>query len=62
MRAVLQRVQRAAVRVEGEIVGACGEGLMILLGVAQGDGVEDADVLIRKIAALRIFCDEDGII
>lgn len=60
MIAVLQRVKRAAVVVEGETVGACGEGLCILLGVAKGDGEEDARALAQKIVDLRIFNDENG--
>ena len=60
MIAVLQRVKRAAVRVEGETVGNCGHGLCILLGVAKGDTEEDARALAEKIVALRIFNDENG--
>ena len=60
MIAVLQRVAHASVRVEGEIVGACDQGLCILLGVAKGDTEADADALAAKIVGLRIFCDEDG--
>ena len=60
MKAVLQRVSEASVKVDGEIVGACGAGLMILLGVAQGDSEEDARLLATKIANLRIFCDDAG--
>ena len=60
MKAVLQRVSEASVKVDGEVVGACGEGLMILLGVAQGDCEEDARLLATKIANLRIFCDDAG--
>ena len=60
MKAVLQRVSEASVKVDGEIVGACGEGLMILLGVAQGDCEEDARLLATKISNLRIFCDDAG--
>ena len=59
MKAVLQRVKNASVKVDGEIVGECGEGLMILLGVAQGDGEEDARLLATKICNLRIFTDEN---
>lgn len=59
MKAVLQRVTRASVKVEGNIVGSCGEGLMILLGVATGDSEEDARFLAEKICKLRIFCDEN---
>lgn len=59
MKAVLQRVKNASVKVDGEVVGACGEGLMILLGVAQGDTEEDARLLAAKICNLRIFTDEN---
>ena len=59
MIAVLQRVKRAAVVVEEETVGACGEGLCILLGVAKGDTEEDAKALAAKIVDLRIFTDEN---
>ncbi len=59
MKAVLQRVQRASVRVDGEIVGECGKGLMILLGVADGDTKTDAELLATKISNLRIFNDEN---
>ncbi len=60
MKAVIQRVSHASVVVEGETVGACGEGLMILLGVAEGDTEQDAELLCRKIVNLRIFTDENG--
>jgi len=60
MKAVIQRVKEARVSVEGRVRGACGEGLLILLGVAEGDTLEDATLLVKKIAALRIFCDESG--
>jgi D-tyrosyl-tRNA(Tyr) deacylase len=59
MIAVLQRVKRAAVSVDGEVVGACGRGLLVLLGVAKGDGEEDARALAEKIVNLRIFEDEN---
>lgn len=55
MRAVLQRVSRAAVRVEGETVGEIGAGLLVLLGVAAGDEERAADRLAAKLARLRIF-------
>jgi D-tyrosyl-tRNA(Tyr) deacylase len=51
----VQRVSRAEVRVEGAVVGRIGRGLMVLLGVERGDGDEDADLVARKLAALRIF-------
>lgn len=60
MIAVIQRVSHASVAVEEKTVGACGEGLMILLGVAEGDTELDAELLCRKIVNLRIFCDEAG--
>lgn len=60
MRAVVQRVSRAAVRVNDETVGAIGAGLLVLLGVAQGDGPDDARLLADKVAGLRVFDDPEG--
>jgi D-tyrosyl-tRNA(Tyr) deacylase len=60
MRAVVQRVARAQVSVEGAVVGRVGRGLAVLLGVAQGDGEEDARLLADKVAALRVFEDDAG--
>lgn len=60
MIAVVQRVSRASVRVEGEIRGAIGRGLLILLGVARGDGESEASWLAKKCAELRIFSDSEG--
>ena len=60
MRAVVQRVSRAEVRVEGRVTGAVGRGLLVLLGVAQGDGEDAARYLAEKVAALRIFEDDAG--
>ena len=60
MRAVIQRVTRARVTVDGEVVGEIGKGLVILLGVAPDDTKSDADYLASKIVALRIFDDADG--
>ena len=60
MKAVIQRVSHASVVVDGSTVGACGEGFMILLGVADGDTEEDAELLCKKIVNLRIFQDENG--
>lgn len=57
MKAVLQRVLHASVEVDGRIVGQCDKGLMILLGVAEGDTEKDADALSDKILKLRIFED-----
>ena len=59
MIAVLQRAASAAVQVEGMTVGEIGKGLLVLLGVAEGDTKEDADLLARKILACRIFSDEN---
>ena len=59
MIAVIQRVKRSSVSIEGNVVGECGNGLMILLGVADGDTRADADALAAKISKLRIFCDEN---
>lgn len=57
MIAVLQRVKKASVKVDGNIVGKCSYGLLILLGVDKRDSREDADALARKILNLRIFTD-----
>lgn len=59
MRAVLQRVSSASVTVGAEVVSSIGGGLLILLGVAQGDTERDAEVLADKIANLRIFSDAE---
>lgn len=60
MKAVIQRVKYSNVKIDGEIVGSCRQGLMILLGVWKGDTCADADKLIKKIPNLRIFEDENG--
>ena len=60
MRAVVQRVTRASVTIDGEVVGEIGNGLVVLLGIARDDTKEDADYLVPKILALRIFDDSDG--
>jgi D-tyrosyl-tRNA(Tyr) deacylase len=60
MKAVLQRVSRASVSVEGEVVGAIGPGLCVLLGVSRSDGAEEASRLAGKVARLRVFEDENG--
>ena len=61
MRALIQRVTEASVRVDGRTVGAIGPGLLVLAGVATGDGPDDRDWLARKIVALRIFPDDAGV-
>lgn len=60
MRAVVQRVVRGSVTVEGNVVGEIGNGLVVLLGVGQGDTAGDAGYLADKVANLRIFEDEQG--
>ena len=60
MRALVQRVARASVTVEDERVAEIGPGLLVLLGVRRGDGEAEADQLVRKLLALRIFDDGDG--
>ena len=60
MRAVVQRVSQAQVRVEEASVGAIGPGLLVLLGVGQGDSAEEARFLAEKIVQLRIFSDAEG--
>ena len=60
MRAVVQRVSQASVRVEGEVIGEIGKGFLILLGVAETDTEAAADRMADKICKLRIFQDENG--
>ncbi len=61
MRALVQRVSQAAVEVDGETVGAIGRGLVILLGVTHGDSEMEAGWLANKVAGLRIFEDQQGL-
>jgi D-tyrosyl-tRNA(Tyr) deacylase len=60
MKAVIQRVTSAKVEVDGELIGSCGKGLLVLLGVAQGDTEADLDRMLAKMVKLRIFEDENG--
>ena len=60
MKAILQRVQKGSVTVDGRVVGAIEHGLVILLGIGPNDGEEQAQELAEKIARLRIFADENG--
>ena len=60
MRAVIQRVRSASVRVEGKIVGEIGRGLLVLLGACEGDTTASLDYLAEKIPNLRIFEDAEG--
>jgi len=57
---VIQRVTRASVSIDGEIVGEIGPGLVVLLGIGKDDAEEDARWLAKKVAALRIFADHEG--
>ena len=61
MRAVVQRVTEASVKVDGETVGAIQNGLCVLLGVSVDDGEADADYITEKLLGLRIFDDENGV-
>ncbi|MGN0532541.1 MAG: D-aminoacyl-tRNA deacylase [Eubacterium sp.] len=60
MKAVLQRVKYSNVKIDGNIVGSCDNGFMILLGVVQGDTLHDVDKLVNKIPNLRVFEDDNG--
>lgn len=60
MRVVLQRVRHAQVQVDGQTVGACEQGVLLLVGVGPEDGEAQAEWMARKIAGLRIFPDDDG--
>ena len=60
MRALVQRVSRASVSVEGEVVSAIGPGLLVLLGVSREDGPAQAERLAAKVRALRVFADAEG--
>lgn len=60
MRALLQRVSRAGVSVDGRVVGRIGRGFVVLLGVTHGDGRSEADWVANKIAGLRVFDDDAG--
>ncbi len=59
MKAVIQRVSSASVSVDEKVVGSCNGGYLILFGAAEGDTLEDIDILAHKTANLRVFCDEN---
>ena len=59
MKAVIQRVSEASVSVDGNVVGSCNEGYMILFGACEDDTLEDIEILAKKVANLRVFCDEN---
>jgi D-tyrosyl-tRNA(Tyr) deacylase len=60
MRAVIQRVNEASVEVAGQIIGQIGQGLLVLLGVANGDEESDVRYMVEKISTLRMFSDDQG--
>lgn len=60
MRAVIQRVTRAVVTVDGNITGKIGQGFLILFGAEEGDGKDDMDYVVKKCVNLRVFSDENG--
>lgn len=61
MRALVQRVSEASVRVDGTVTGVIGPGLLVLVGITDGDSPEDRDWLVRKLVQLRIFDDAEGV-
>ena len=61
MRAVIQRVTHASVTIDGKVKSAIGHGFLILLGVCGEDTTEDVEWLVKKIAALRVFNDDEGV-
>ena len=61
MRTVIQRVQHASVTINGTVKSSIGKGYLLLLGVEDSDTSEDVDWLVRKVAALRVFDDENGV-
>ncbi|MFM8440913.1 MAG: D-aminoacyl-tRNA deacylase, partial [Acidobacteriota bacterium] len=60
MRAIIQRVKRASVTVDGEVVGSIGPGIMLLLGVSKTDTQTEATAMVEKVMNLRIFDDAEG--
>lgn len=60
MKAVVQRVSRASVRVDGGVIGSIGDGFLVLLGIGAEDTRGDADRIVKKLAGLRIFADSEG--
>ena len=60
MKIILQRVKNASVTVSGEEISGIGHGLLLLVGIARGDGEAEADWLVEKVAGLRVFADDEG--
>ena len=61
MRAVVQRVKKSSVTVDGKVTGSIDKGLMVLIGVKKGDTEKDAEYIANKVASLRVFDDENGV-
>lgn len=61
MRALVQRVSEASVSVDGTVTGAIAAGLLVLVGITDGDGADDRNWLVRKLLQLRVFDDADGV-
>ncbi|MBO5679826.1 MAG: D-tyrosyl-tRNA(Tyr) deacylase [Bacteroidaceae bacterium] len=61
MRIIIQRVRNASVTIEGQLHSAIGQGMMILVGIEDADGDDDIAFLVKKVAAMRIFDDENGV-
>ena len=61
MRVVIQRVRNASVSISGVVTASIGSGLLVLVGICEEDGGEDIDWLVKKIAALRVFDDAEGV-
>lgn len=61
MRAVVQRVKKSSVTVDGKVTGSIDKGLMVLIGVKKGDTEKDAEYIAHKVASLRVFDDENGV-
>lgn len=61
MRAVVQRVKKSSVTVDGKVTGSIDKGLMVLIGIKKGDTEKDAEYIAHKVASLRVFDDENGV-
>ena len=61
MRIIIQRVRNASVTIDGQLHSAIGQGMMILVGIEDADGDDDIAFLVKKVAAMRIFDDENGV-
>ena len=61
MRTVIQRVSKASVTIEGTVKSAIGKGFLVLIGICEEDSLEDVEWLVKKIANLRVFDDEEGV-